>query len=42
MSYPVHFKKKILSKLEEDHSIRAVAQQFEIDKKTFIEWKEWV
>jgi transposase len=40
MSYPEHFRKKILSKLEEGHSIRAVAQQFEIDKNTIVEWKK--
>lgn len=40
MSYPVNFRKKILAKLEEGHSIRAVAQQFEIDKNTIVEWKK--
>ena len=32
MSYPIHFRKKILAKLEEGQSIRAVAQHFEINK----------
>jgi transposase len=39
MSYPIHFRKKILAKLEEGQSIRAVAQHFEIDKNTIVEWK---
>ncbi|MDA3584752.1 helix-turn-helix domain containing protein, partial [Acinetobacter baumannii] len=30
----IHFRKKILAKLEEGQSIRAVAQHFEIDKNT--------
>ena len=40
MSYPIHFRKKILAKLEEGQSIRAVAQHFEIDKNTIVEWKK--
>lgn len=34
MSYSEHFRRKVLAKLEEGKSIRAVASQFEIDKKT--------
>ena len=40
MSYPIHFRKRILAKLEEGQSIRAVAQHFEIDKNTIVEWKK--
>ncbi|ENV28395.1 MULTISPECIES: IS630 transposase-related protein [Acinetobacter calcoaceticus/baumannii complex] len=40
MSYPIHFRNKILAKLEEGQSIRAVAQHFEIDKNTIVEWKK--
>ena len=40
MSYPVSFRKKILTKIEKGQSIRAVAQQFEIDKNTIVEWKK--
>ena len=40
MSYPIHFRKKILAKLEEGQSIRAVAQHFEINKNTIVEWKK--
>jgi len=40
MSYPIHFRKKILFKLQKDHSIRAVAQQFEMNKNTIIECKK--
>ncbi len=40
MSYPIHLRKKILAKLEEGQSIRAVAQHFEIDKNTIVEWKK--
>ncbi|OTM85762.1 transposase, partial [Acinetobacter baumannii] len=36
----MHFRKKILAKLEEGQSIRAVAQHFEIDKNTIVEWKK--
>ncbi|EXB03266.1 transposase family protein, partial [Acinetobacter baumannii 1440422] len=36
----IHFRKKILAKLEEGQSIRAVAQHFEIDKNTIVEWKK--
>ena len=32
MSYSEHFRRKVLAKLEEGKSIRAVASQFEIDK----------
>jgi transposase len=38
--YPIHFRKKILAKLEEGQSIRAVAQHFEINKNTIVEWKK--
>lgn len=34
MSYSEHFRRKILAKLEEGYSIRAVAAQFEINKNT--------
>jgi transposase len=34
------FRKKILAKLEEGQSIRAVAQHFEINKNTIVEWKK--
>ncbi len=40
MSYPIHFRKKILVKLEEGQSIRAVTQHFEINKNTIVEWKK--
>ena len=40
MSYPIHFRKKILAKLEEGQSIRAVAQHFEINKNTILSWKK--
>ena len=40
MSYSEHFRKKVLAKLEEGYSIRAVAAQFEIDKNTIIQWKK--
>ena len=36
MSYSGHFRKKVLAKLEEDYSIRAVASQFKIDKNTLL------
>ncbi|ENU32276.1 hypothetical protein F989_02782 [Acinetobacter parvus NIPH 1103] len=32
MSYSEHFRRKILAKLEEGYSIRAVAAQFEINR----------
>ena len=34
------FQKKILAKLEEGQSIRSVAQHFEINKNTIVEWKK--
>jgi hypothetical protein len=40
MSYSEHFRKKVLAKLEEGYSIRAVAAQFEIDKSTIVQWKK--
>ena len=40
MSYSENFRRKILAKLEEGHSIRAVATQFEINKNTIVEWKK--
>lgn len=40
MSYSEHFRRKILAKLEEGYSIRAVATQFEINKNTIVEWKK--
>ena len=40
MSYAEHFRKKVLAKLEEGYSIRAVAAQFEIDKSTIVQWKK--
>lgn len=40
MSYSVHFRKKVLAKLEEGKSLREVAAQFEIDKNTIVEWKK--
>ena len=40
MSYSEHFRRKILAKLEEGYSIRAVAAQFEINKNTIVEWKK--
>lgn len=40
MSYSEHFRRKVLAKLEEGKSIRAVALQFEIDKNTIVEWKK--
>ncbi len=40
MSYSEHFRRKILPKLEEGYSIRAVAAQFEINKNTVVEWKK--
>ncbi|AWA47327.1 MULTISPECIES: IS630 transposase-related protein [Acinetobacter] len=42
MSYSEHFRRKILAKLEEGYSIRAVAAQFEINKNTIVEWKKRV
>jgi len=35
MSYPINFSKKILSKLEEGHSIRAVVQNLKWIKYNF-------
>ena len=40
MSYSEHFRRKVLAKLEEGNSIRAVATQFEIDKNTILSWKK--
>ena len=40
MSYSEHFRRKILAKLEEGYSIRAVAAQFEINKNNIVEWKK--
>ena len=40
MSYSEHFRKKVLAKLEEGYSIRAVAAQFEIDKNTIVQWQK--
>ena len=40
MSYAEHFRKKVLAKLEEGYSIRAVAAQFEIDKNTIVQWQK--
>ncbi|MEG2301127.1 MAG: IS630 transposase-related protein, partial [Acinetobacter sp.] len=40
MSYSEHFRKKVLAKLEEGYSIRAVAAQFEIDKNTIVQSKK--
>ena len=40
MSYAIHFRKKILAKLEDGQSIQAVAQHFGIDKNTIVEWKK--
>ena len=42
MSYSIHFRKKVLAKLEEGNSIRDVAAQFEIDKNTILSWKKCV
>lgn len=42
MSYSEHFRRKILAKLEEGHSIRTVALQFEINKNTIVEWKKCI
>ena len=42
MSYSEHFRRKILAKLEEGNSIRAVATQFEIDKNTILSWKKCI
>ena len=42
MSYAEHFRKKVLAKLEEGYSIRAVAAQFEIDKNTIVQWKKCI
>lgn len=42
MSYSEHFRRKILAKLEEGYSIRAVAAQFEINKNTIVEWKKCI
>lgn len=40
MIYSEHFRRKVLAKLEEGNSIRAVATQFEIDKNTILSWKK--
>ncbi|MBF7694287.1 IS630 transposase-related protein [Acinetobacter pollinis] len=40
MSYSEHFRRKVIAKLEEGYSIRAVATQFEIDKNTILSWKK--
>lgn len=40
MSYSIHFRKKVLAKLDEGKSIREVAAQFEIDKNTILSWKK--
>ncbi len=41
MSYPIHFRKKNISQsLKKVGSIRAVAQHFEINKNTIVEWKK--
>ena len=42
MSYSEHFRRKVLAKLDEGHSIRAVAAQFEINKNTIVEWKKCI
>ena len=42
MSYSEHFRRKILAKLYEGYSIRAVATQFEINKNTIVEWKKCI
>ncbi|MBF7684062.1 transposase [Acinetobacter sp. B5B] len=40
MSYSEHFRRKVIAKLEEGYSIRAVSAQFEIDKNTILSWKK--
>jgi transposase-like protein len=40
MIYSEHFRRKVLAKLEEGNSIRAVATQFEIDKNAILSWKK--
>ncbi len=40
MSYSEHFRQKVLAKLDEGYSIRAVAAQLEIDKNTIVQWKK--
>lgn len=40
MSYCIHFRKKVLAKLDEGYSIREVSAQFEIDKMTIVSWKK--
>ncbi|MBF7690337.1 helix-turn-helix domain-containing protein, partial [Acinetobacter pollinis] len=40
MSYSEHFRRKVIAKLEEGYSIRAVSTQFEIDKNTILSWKK--
>lgn len=42
MSYSEHFRRKVLAKLEEGNSIRAVAAQFEINKNTIVRWKQCI
>lgn len=42
MSYSGDFRKKVLAKLDEGYSIRAVASQFEIDKNTILSWKKYI
>ncbi|SDB84289.1 Transposase [Acinetobacter boissieri] len=40
MSYSEHFRRKVIAKIEDAYSIRAVSAQFEIDKNTILSWKK--
>lgn len=40
MTYPVHFRKKVLSKLDEGMSIRELADKYDLSPTTIQKWKK--
>ncbi|TCM60882.1 transposase [Acinetobacter calcoaceticus] len=40
MTYPVHFRKKVLTKLEEGMSIRDLADKYDLSPTTIQQWKK--
>lgn len=40
MTYPIHFRKKVLAKLEQGMSIRELAEKYDISPTTIQQWKK--
>lgn len=40
MTYPIHFRKKVLAKLEEGMSIRDLADKYDLSPTTIQQWKK--